>query len=158
MRGASCSDAQRLPSTSSWPSTRKVGPASGGAKIGPSRIPNRTVRFPRVRLAPLQPGAHLISDPRLHRGEIQKVGIIVNRIIIRCLTSRSAHQCLAVGASADDVSTLSFLRGVVQTVGSTTNSLPLGIVKTYRGFWPRRILPRRQPLRERRPPVGQEIP
>jgi hypothetical protein len=32
--------------TSSWPSIRKVGPTSGGVKIRPSGIPNRTVRFP----------------------------------------------------------------------------------------------------------------
>jgi hypothetical protein len=32
--------------TFSWPSTKKVGPASGGAKTTPSRIPNQTVRFP----------------------------------------------------------------------------------------------------------------
>jgi hypothetical protein len=44
--GASHNIAQRPPSTSSWPSTRKEGPASGGVKTGPSKIPNRIVRFP----------------------------------------------------------------------------------------------------------------
>jgi hypothetical protein len=44
--GASRSDAQRPPSTSLWPSTRKAGPVSGATKTGPSGIPNRTVRFP----------------------------------------------------------------------------------------------------------------
>jgi hypothetical protein len=40
--GASCSDAQRTPSTS----TRKEGLTSGVVKIGPSKIPNWTVQFP----------------------------------------------------------------------------------------------------------------
>jgi hypothetical protein len=44
--GASHSSAQRPPSTSSWPSTKKAGPASWGMKIGPSGIPNWIVRFP----------------------------------------------------------------------------------------------------------------
>jgi hypothetical protein len=44
--GASHNAAQRPPWTSSWPSTKKVGPTSGGAKIGPSGIPNRTVHSP----------------------------------------------------------------------------------------------------------------
>jgi hypothetical protein len=44
--GGSRNVAQRTPSTSSYPSTRKAGPASGGVKIEPSRIPNRTVRLP----------------------------------------------------------------------------------------------------------------
>jgi hypothetical protein len=44
--GGSRIDAQRPPTTSSWPSTKKTGPASGVMKIGPSEIPNQTVRFP----------------------------------------------------------------------------------------------------------------
>jgi hypothetical protein len=44
--GASRNATQRPTLTSSWPSTRKVGPASGSAKTGPYRIPNRTVQFP----------------------------------------------------------------------------------------------------------------
>jgi hypothetical protein len=42
MREASHSNAQRPPLTSSWLGIRKAGPASGGIKTGPSRIPNRT--------------------------------------------------------------------------------------------------------------------
>jgi hypothetical protein len=41
--GARRNITQRSPSTSSWPSTRKVGPVSGGVKIGASKIPNWTV-------------------------------------------------------------------------------------------------------------------
>jgi hypothetical protein len=43
MRGASPHTAQRSPSTSSLPSTKKVGLALGGVKTGPSGIPNRRV-------------------------------------------------------------------------------------------------------------------
>jgi hypothetical protein len=43
MRGASHSDTPRPPSTSSWPSTRKVGLASGVTKTRPSGIPKRTI-------------------------------------------------------------------------------------------------------------------
>jgi hypothetical protein len=38
--GAGHNVTQRPPLTSSWPSTKKAGPALGGKKIGPSRIPN----------------------------------------------------------------------------------------------------------------------
>jgi hypothetical protein len=41
--GGSSSNAQRPPSTFSWPSTRKAGPASEVAKIRPSGIPNQTI-------------------------------------------------------------------------------------------------------------------
>jgi hypothetical protein len=44
--GASHNNAQRPPSTFSWPNTRKAGPVSGVTKIGPSGIPNRTIQFP----------------------------------------------------------------------------------------------------------------
>jgi hypothetical protein len=44
--GTNCRNAQRPLSTSPWPSTSKEGLASGGAKTGPSKIPNQTVWFP----------------------------------------------------------------------------------------------------------------
>jgi hypothetical protein len=44
--GGSRNATQRSPSTSLWPSTKKAGLASGGTKIGPSEISNRTVQFP----------------------------------------------------------------------------------------------------------------
>jgi hypothetical protein len=87
MRGESHSDAQMPPSTSSWASTRKARSASGVAKTEPSKVPNRTIWFPRVRPIPLQPGARLTNDFRLRHGEIQKVGIVINEIIIWRLTS-----------------------------------------------------------------------
>jgi hypothetical protein len=43
--GASHNDAQRPPSTSSWPSTRKTELASGVVKTGLSGIANWTVQF-----------------------------------------------------------------------------------------------------------------
>jgi hypothetical protein len=61
------------------------------------------------------------------------VRIIINKIIIRHLTSQSGHQCLGrgVGASTDDVSTLSYMGGVVRTMGTTADALPLGMIRTY---------------------------
>jgi hypothetical protein len=56
--GASRNNTQKPPSTFSWLSIRKAGPASGVARTGPSIIANQTVRFPWVRPAHLQPGAH----------------------------------------------------------------------------------------------------
>jgi hypothetical protein len=44
--GASRNVAQRPPLTSSWPNTRKAGPASSGVKTGPSGISKWIVRFP----------------------------------------------------------------------------------------------------------------
>jgi hypothetical protein len=46
------------------------------------------------------------------------------------LPSRATN-AWAVGAFTDDVSTLSTLGGVVQTMGSTVDALPLGMVRTY---------------------------
>jgi hypothetical protein len=95
--GGSSSNTQRPPLTFSWPSIMKVGPASRVMKIGSFGIPNRTVRFPWVKPAHLQPRAHPANDLRLCHGETQKVGIIINKIISRCLTSRLGHQCLGCG-------------------------------------------------------------
>jgi hypothetical protein len=61
-----------------------------------------------------------------------------------------------MGASADDVSTLSPLGKMVQAMGATADALPPEMVWTYRGFWPRRILRRRRPLQTRRSPAEQE--
>jgi hypothetical protein len=46
MREASHSNAQRPPSRSSWPSTRKAGLISANTKIRPYEMPNQIVRFP----------------------------------------------------------------------------------------------------------------
>jgi hypothetical protein len=142
--GASHSDAQRPPSTSLWPSTRKAGPTSGVMKSGPSGIPNWIVHFPRARPAPLQLGARLANDLGLHHIKIQKVGIIL-------FPGRATNAC-AVGTSADDVSALSS-GGVVRTMGSIADALPPGMARTCYGFWPWRLLHRRLPLWIRRPPV-----
>jgi hypothetical protein len=47
--------------------------------------------------AHLQPGACLANDLGLHRAEIQKVGIVISKIVIWCLTSKSGHHCLGRG-------------------------------------------------------------
>jgi hypothetical protein len=35
-----------------------------------------------------------------------------------------------------------------------TDALPPRMVRTYTGFWPRRLLHKREPLQTRRPPAG----
>jgi hypothetical protein len=71
------------------------------------------------------------------------------------LLSRASN-AWTVGASNDDVSTLSTLGGVVQIGGTTTDALPPGMVRTSRRFWPWRLLHRRWLVRERQLVVGQE--
>jgi hypothetical protein len=73
---------QMPPSIFSCLNTRKAGPILGVMKIGPSRIPNRIVQFPRIRPAHLQLGAHPANDLRLCRSEIQKAGIVISKIFI----------------------------------------------------------------------------
>jgi hypothetical protein len=41
-------------------------------------------------------------------------------------------------------------------MGTTTDALPPEMVNTYSGFWPWRLLRRRQPLQTHRPPIGRE--
>jgi hypothetical protein len=65
MRGTSHNLAQRLLSTSSWLSTGKVGPVSRSAKS------DHPVSLDQAS-----------TDPRHHRGKIQKVGIIIKGSVI----------------------------------------------------------------------------
>jgi Na+-translocating ferredoxin:NAD+ oxidoreductase RnfE subunit len=78
----------------------------------------------------MQQGACPTSDLGLHHGKIQKVGIIIRGIIMLCLTSGRATNAWVVGASANDVSTLSTLDGVVQTMGNAIDAHSLGVVRT----------------------------
>jgi hypothetical protein len=64
-----------------------------------------------------------------------KVGIVIIKIIIQCLTFQSSINGWAVGASVGDVPTLSSLGRVVRTMGSTADALPPGMVRTYLEFW-----------------------
>jgi hypothetical protein len=118
--------------------------------------PNQAFRFPWVRPALLQSGAHLANDPRLHRIKIQKVGSSSIRLSYSALLLGRTTNAWTMGASVDDVPTLSSLGWVVWTMGATTGALPPGMVRTYPGFWPFRLLCRRRPLRTHRPPAGQE--
>jgi hypothetical protein len=43
-------------------------------------------------------------------------------------------------------------------MGSTTVALPPKMARTYKGFWPQRLLCRRRPLQKCRPPARQENP
>jgi hypothetical protein len=58
-----------------------------GGKAGIRGRENRTIRFPWIRPVLLRQEARLATDPEHRRDKIQKVGIVVNRSIIRCLTS-----------------------------------------------------------------------
>jgi hypothetical protein len=91
---------------------------------------NCTIRFPWIRLVLLWQEARPATNPGHYRDKIQKAGIIVNRSIIQCLTSQSGHQCLGRGGSADDVSALSTLGGVVWSMDSIANALPSRMVRT----------------------------
>jgi hypothetical protein len=78
------------------------------------------------------------------------------RVSSGALLPGQATKAWAMGASADDVPTLSSVGRVIRAMDTTTDALPPRMVRTYSGFWPRRLLCRRQPLRTRRPPVGQK--
>jgi hypothetical protein len=58
-----------------------------GGKAGIRGCENRTIRFPWIRPVLLRQEARLATDPEHRRDKIQKVGIVVNRSIIRRLTS-----------------------------------------------------------------------
>jgi hypothetical protein len=58
---------------------------------------NWTIRFLWIRSILLRQEAHPATNLGHCRDEIKKVGIIINRSIIRHLTSRSGHQCLGRG-------------------------------------------------------------
>jgi hypothetical protein len=62
------------------------------------------------------------------------------------------------GASVVDVSALSTLRGMVRTVGSTTDAFSLRVVRTYWRFCPLRLLCRRRPVQECQLAAGQKGP
>jgi hypothetical protein len=80
------------------------------------------------------------------------------RVSSGTLLHSRATNAWAIGASSDDVPTLSSVGGVVQTMDTATNALPPRMVRTYSGFWLWRLLHRRRPLQTHQPPVGQKGP
>jgi hypothetical protein len=74
------------------------------------------------------------NDLGLYRDEIQKARIVFSKIIIRRLLPGRATNAGAVGASTDDVSTLSSLGRVVWTMGAAADALPLGWSGPTEGF------------------------
>jgi virulence-associated protein VagC len=58
---------------------------------------NWTIWFPWIRAVLLRQEAHPATSSAHRHSQIQKVGIVINRSIIWCLTSRSGHQCLGRG-------------------------------------------------------------
>jgi hypothetical protein len=71
----------------------------------------------------------MISDPtavKFRRSESS-----LARLSYGALLPSQATNTWAVGTSVDDISAMSSLGGVVQTMGSTANALPPGMVRTY---------------------------
>jgi hypothetical protein len=71
----------------------------------------------------------MISDSTA--AKFKRSGTSSTRLSFGTLLPDWATNTWAVGASVDDVSTLSSLGGVVQTVGSTADALPSGMVRTF---------------------------
>jgi hypothetical protein len=97
MRKASHDLVQKSHSIFSWLNTEMARPASGIAKTGSTSFPNWTIRFPWIRPKHLRQEAHPATNPKHCHDKIQEVGIVINRSIIRCLTSWLGHQCLSRG-------------------------------------------------------------
>jgi hypothetical protein len=63
--------------------------------------------------------------------KFRRLGSSIARLSSSALLSGQATNAWAMGASTDDVSTLSFLGGVVWTMDTTTDALLPVIVRTY---------------------------
>jgi hypothetical protein len=96
----------------------------------------------------------VISNPTTTT--FRRSGASSPRLSSGVLLSCRATNAWAMGASVDDVPTLSSLGGVVRSMGATTDALSPRMVRTYSRFWPRRLLRRRRPLRKCRPLAGQK--
>jgi hypothetical protein len=94
-----------------------------------------------------------ISDPTI--ATFRRTGASPPRLSFSASLSSRVTNAWAVGASADDVPTLSSLGGVVRSMGATTDALPPGMVRTCSGFWPWRLIRRRWLLRTYQPSAGQ---
>jgi hypothetical protein len=79
-----------------------------------------------------------ISD--LTTTKFRRSGVSPPRLSFDASLSGRATNAWVVGASTDDVPTLSSLGGVVRSMGATTSALPPGMVRAYSGFWSRRLL------------------
>jgi hypothetical protein len=135
----------------SWLNTEMAGPTSGKIKTGPTDFPRSGQYFCGRKL--IQP---IIQDTAT--AKFRRSGSSSIRASFGALLPNWAINAWAVEASTDDVSPLSTLGGLVQSVDSATDALSPRMVRTSRRFWPRRLPCRRQLLREHRPPAGQESP
>jgi hypothetical protein len=143
--------AQRPPSTSSWPSTRKAGPASGAQKLDHLKSQTRQSGFP-------ESGQYVYSQELIRQAisnpttaKFTRSGSSPPRLSSDASLSGHATNAWGAGASTNDVPTLSSLGGVVRSMGATSNALPM----TCSGFWPWRLLCRRWLLWTHRPSAGQ---
>jgi hypothetical protein len=71
----------------------------------------------------------MISDSATSK--FRRIGSLSARLSSGALLPSWAANAWVVGASADDVSTLSSFGAVVRTMGATADALLLGMVRTY---------------------------
>jgi hypothetical protein len=124
MRGASHKDTQRPPLTSSWPSTKKAGQTLGVVTTGLFDFPKSD-----QHLCSREFIRQMISDSAT--SNFRRSGSSSTRLSYDTLLPDRATNAWAVGASIDDVSTLSSLGGVVWAMGATTNAPPPRMVRIY---------------------------
>jgi hypothetical protein len=86
----------------------------------------------------LESGQHLYSWELIRQMilesttvKFRRSGSSSPRLSSNALLLGRATNAWGMGAYVDDVTTLSSLGGVVWTVGSTTNALPSGVVRTF---------------------------
>jgi hypothetical protein len=94
----------------------------------------------------------MISDSAATK--VKGSGSLLARLSSSALLPGWATNAWVVGTSANDVSTLSSLGGVVWVMGTTADVLSPEMVRTYARFWPWWLLRMRWPLRIHRPRVS----
>jgi hypothetical protein len=125
--GASYGNAQRPPSTFSWPNTRKVGPTLGVVKTGPFGIRQSSFPVSGQHIYSQELIRQMISDSATVM--FRRSGTSSARLPSGALLPGRATNAWAVGTSTDDVPALSTFGGVVRTMGSTADALPPGMVR-----------------------------
>jgi hypothetical protein len=139
---------QKPPSTSSWLNIEEAGLTSGVVKTGPSSFPESSQYFCGRKF--IQPKIQDITVLKFRRPGSSLTGASSNTLF-----PNRADNAWAVGASTDDVSTLSTLGEMVWTMGSTVDALSPRMIRTSWRFWPWRLPHRRRALRRCQPTADQ---
>jgi hypothetical protein len=126
-----------------------IGPTSGVAKVGPYSFPRSGQYFSGRKF--IQPTTQDTIAVKFRRSGASSTGASFSALL-----PDRATNAWSVGASTDDVSSLSSLGRVVRFVDSLANAFSPRVARTSWRFWSRRLPRRRWPLRECRPPTGQE--